>query len=96
MRRGAETDDTLLHKDNVKPHTNAATCDAIARLWFMVLPHPAYSPDLIPSNFHPFPKQKEDLRSQNYSSHEKVKAAALQWFWKKEKDLFYDGIKKPC
>lgn len=57
MRKGAETDDALLQKDNVRPHTNAATCDAIAHLGFTVLPHPAYCPDLIPSNFHLFSKQ---------------------------------------
>jgi len=55
MRKGAETDDILLQQDNARPLTNAATCDAIAHLWFIMLPHPANSPDLIPSNFHLFP-----------------------------------------
>lgn len=43
MRRGAETDDVLLQQVNARPHTNDATCDAIAHLGFMMLPHPAYS-----------------------------------------------------
>jgi hypothetical protein len=94
MRKGAEeTDDALLQKDNVRPHTNAPTCDAIAHLGLTFLPHPTYSPDLIPSNFDLLPKLKEDFRSQNFSSHEEVKVAARQWFWEKEKDLFYDRIK---
>jgi len=88
MRKGAETDDCLLQQDNARSLTNAATCDAIAHLGFMMLPHPANSPDLIPSNFHLFPKQKENLRGQNVSSHEEVKAAACQCLQEEEKDLF--------
>jgi len=60
------------------PHISAATTDAIACLGVTVLPHPAYSPDLTPSNFHPFPKPKEDLRGQNISSDVEVKAALCQ------------------
>jgi hypothetical protein len=42
-RNGAETDDILFQQDNARPHTGAAATDAIARLGFTVLPHPAYS-----------------------------------------------------
>jgi hypothetical protein len=52
-----------------------------------VLPHQAYSLDLGPSNFHLFPRLKEDLRGQNFSSDEEVKAAVCQWFREKEKDF---------
>jgi hypothetical protein len=31
-----------------------------------------------------FPKLKEDLRGQNFSSDEEVKAAVYQWVWEKE------------
>jgi len=47
--------ETLLQHDNAWPHTSAATRDAIQRLEFSVLPHPPYSPDLVPSDFHLFP-----------------------------------------
>ena len=45
----------------------AATRDAIQRLEFSVLPHPPYSPDLTPSDFHLFPKLKEHLKGQRFS-----------------------------
>ena len=54
--------ETLLQHDNARPHTSAATKDAIQRLDFSVLPHPPYSPDLAPSDFHLFPKLKEHLK----------------------------------
>jgi hypothetical protein len=63
-------------------------------LGLTVLQHPAYSPDFTPSNFHLFPKLKEDLRGQNFSCEEEVKAAVCQWFWEKEKDIFKDRIQK--
>jgi hypothetical protein len=56
-RKGAETGDVLLQQDKARPHTS----DAIAHLGFTVLPHSAYSPDLTLSDFHLFPKMKEDL-----------------------------------
>jgi hypothetical protein len=39
------------------------------------LPHPTYSLDLTPSDFHFFPKLKENLWGQNFSSFEEVTAA---------------------
>jgi histone-lysine N-methyltransferase SETMAR len=76
------------------PHTSAATTDAIARLGLTVLSHPVYSSDLAPSNFHLFPKLKDDLRGQNFSSAKEVKVAVRQWFREKEKDFLKNGIQK--
>jgi len=87
MRNGAEIDDILLQHDNTKPHTSAATTDATAHLGFTVLPHPAYSPDLGPRDFHLLPKLKEGLRGQNFSSDEEVSVAIHQWFREKEKQF---------
>jgi len=87
MRKAAENYDILLQYDNAKPHTSAATLDATAHLGFTVLPHPAYSPDLGPRDFHLFSTLKEDLRGQNVKSEEKVNTAVHQWFWEK-KNIF--------
>jgi len=49
---------------------------------------PCLQPGFAPSNFHLFPKLKEDLRGQNFSSDEEVKAAVCQWWWEIQKDYF--------
>ena len=55
MIKGAETDAVLLQHHNARQHTSATTT-AIVHLGYTVLPHPVYSPDLAPSDFHFFSK----------------------------------------
>jgi histone-lysine N-methyltransferase SETMAR len=45
----------ILQHDIATSHTSAPTREAIERLGFSLLPHPPYSPDLAPSDFHLFP-----------------------------------------
>jgi histone-lysine N-methyltransferase SETMAR len=56
--------------------------------------HPAYSPDLAPSDFHLFEPLKEALRGRRSSCDDDVKAAVHQWPRVQPKTFFADGIKK--
>jgi histone-lysine N-methyltransferase SETMAR len=58
----------LLHHDNARPHCRAQTQDATTSPKFTVVPHPPYSPDMAPSDFWLFPKLKETLKGQHFSS----------------------------
>jgi len=60
VERTGIRNETLLQQDNARPHTSAATRDAIQRLEFSVLSHPPYSPDLA-QRFPPVPKTKGTL-----------------------------------
>jgi transposase len=44
----------ILQHDNARPHTANMTKAAIQELDLEILPHPPYSPDLSPSDYHPF------------------------------------------
>jgi hypothetical protein len=56
--------------------------------------HPAYSPDLAPSDFHLFGPLKEALRGRRFPCDDDVKAAVHQWLRAQPKTFFADGIKK--
>jgi len=86
--------ETLLQHDNARPHTSAATRDAIQCLDFSVLPHPLYSPDLTPGDFHLFPKLKEHLKGQHFSCDEEVKSEVRKWFQKQSTNFFKDGFQR--
>jgi len=44
----------LNQHDSAHPHTSLRTQEAITKFGRTVLPHPPYSPDLAPSDFHLF------------------------------------------
>ncbi len=60
-RRGKCSRGVLLQHDNAPPHTSAKTMAAIGELGFTLIPPPAYSPDLAPSDYWLFPELKKSL-----------------------------------
>jgi len=93
-RRGRITRGTVLQQDNARPHTCNATMDVIRRLGFELLPHPAYSPDLAPSDYWLFPKMKEPLRGHRYGSLSALSSAISQWVRGTPTEFFAQGISK--
>jgi histone-lysine N-methyltransferase SETMAR len=59
-----------------------------------VFEHPAYSPDLAPSDFHLFPKLKEFLGGRGFKSDEEVKAAIKEWLNGLVAEVYDEGIQK--
>src|SRR5206468_3482045 len=70
----------ILHHDNARPHTAHATAPATAAKGWTVLPHPAYSPDLAPSDFHIFGPLKGYLRGHKFENDDAVQTEARAWF----------------
>ena len=50
-RRGKLSKGILLQQDNVRVHTCKIAMDAVERNEYELIPHPAYSPDLAPSDY---------------------------------------------
>jgi histone-lysine N-methyltransferase SETMAR len=44
----------LLQHDNARSYTSLKSWEAITKFGWTVLPHPLYSPELAPSDFHLF------------------------------------------
>ncbi len=65
----------FFHFDNAPAHTTDLTVQLIHQLGWTHLPHPAYSPDLAPSDFWLYARLKKNLRGIQYGSLDELKEA---------------------
>jgi histone-lysine N-methyltransferase SETMAR len=84
----------LLQQDNARPHTARRTIDVIAELKWELLPHPPYSPDLAPSDYHLFGELKKPLRGIHFDSLKAVQKAVNNWVSSTPEKFFENGLKK--
>ena len=82
----------LLQQDNAKVHTCKVAIDAVERHGYELIPHPAYLPDLAPSDFFLFPNLKKDIRGPHFRSDEEVVTAVEEWVNRKDPDFFSSGL----
>ena len=62
--------------------------DAVEQNGYELIPHPAYSPDLPPSDFFLFPNLKKDIRGLHFRSDVEVVTAAEERANGKDPDFF--------
>ena len=91
-RRGKLSKGVLLQQNNARVHTCKVAMDAVERNGYELLPHPAYSPDLAPSDFFVFPNLKNDIRGLHFRSDEEVVTAVEEWVNGKDPDFFSSGL----
>uniref|UniRef100_A0A8R1HZE0 Histone-lysine N-methyltransferase n=1 Tax=Caenorhabditis japonica TaxID=281687 RepID=A0A8R1HZE0_CAEJA len=79
----------LLH-DNARPHVAKATQATLQELIYDTVPHPPYSPDIAPSDYHLFRPLKIFLKEKRFAKYEDLKMAVFDFFdstsaafWKK-------------
>ena len=81
----------LLH-DNATPHTSVKTVEWLQKYNWEVLEHPAYSPDLAPSDYHLFGPLKRELSGKRFTTDSELKDAVLQFFSQRDEDFYRGGI----
>jgi len=74
-QRGLLSTGVLLQHDNARTHTARSTVATIQDLSFECLPHPPYSPDLTPSDFHVFGPLKEAMGGKSFRFNVEVQQA---------------------
>jgi histone-lysine N-methyltransferase SETMAR len=90
-KRPRRVDVNLLH-DNARPHVASATRRQLEQLGWTTVPHPAYSPDIAPSDYHLFRSLKNFLRSKTYSNFNDLKSD-LELFFESQTPAFWaEGI----
>ena len=93
-RRGRLTQVVLLLHDNARPHTAHFTINTILQLNWEVLEHPAYNPDLAPSDFRLFGPRKNALKGRRFATEDEGKEAVHDWLSRQPQTLFSNDIKK--
>jgi len=92
-RKRAQTSVSFL-QDNARPHVAARTTDTIQKLKWNALPHPPYSPDLAPSDYHLFGPLKVHLGGKGFHNLEEVIQTVQECLHGQPKDFFLNGIRK--
>lgn len=83
----------LLQHDNAPAHRARLTQEKIQELeGIEVLPHPAYSPDLAPSDYGLFRSMAHFLRGKRFDTFEEVETGCLEFFASKSKEWYKGQI----
>lgn len=93
-RRGKLSKTPLLLQDNASVHTAQIAVASAHNCGFQLLDHPAYSPDLAPSDFYLFPTIKRELRGKIFDSDDEVIDAVEDILGEKDEEFFKNGIYK--
>ena len=86
-------DKVIFQHDNARPHVAKVVKETLEALQWDVLPHPPYSPDLAPSDYHLFRSMTHGLTQQHFTSYEEVKNWVNFWIASKDEEFFRRGIR---
>jgi histone-lysine N-methyltransferase SETMAR len=81
----------LLH-DNARPHVAKKTRQKLEKFRWHVLPHPAYSPDLNPTDYHLFSELARHLKEKQFDDYEEVRVEVGNFFNALPAKFFEKGI----
>jgi len=80
--------------DKAPAHRALATQKKLACLGFQCLHHSPVSPELAPSDYHPFPVLKNLLKGRHFSSDAEVIAAEETWLDGQISEIFLKRLAK--
>jgi histone-lysine N-methyltransferase SETMAR len=91
-RRGKVSRGVLLLHDNASVHKSKVVQAVIRQSAFIELNHPAYSPDIAPSDYHLFSNLKKFLRGKNFNSDDEAITVVEDYLTDLHSDFFCKGI----
>ena len=81
----------LLH-DNARPHVARLTKEKLNQLKYEVLPHPPYSPDLSPTDYHFFPILDKFLKNKKALTRDAIMNVFEEFLRSRTPDFYFNGI----
>lgn len=91
-RRGMLTKGVRLLQDNAPVHNSHVAQMEARCCGFEILPHPPYSPDLAPSDFHLFPTMKSYLKGKHFPDDETLISEVTTWLLEQPVDFYKRGV----
>uniref|UniRef100_A0A5S6R0H3 Tc1-like transposase DDE domain-containing protein n=1 Tax=Trichuris muris TaxID=70415 RepID=A0A5S6R0H3_TRIMR len=82
----------ILLQDNARPQTSLKTRQKLNELGVEVLPHPGYSPDLSPTDYHVFRALNAYLHQKVYTEHRDLENDIAQFFESRTQEFYRIGI----
>lgn len=82
----------VFHHDNARPHTSLVTRNKLLALGWDLLPHPPYSPDLAPSDYHLFRSLQNSLGGKRFENEQGVREHLDHFFANKPQTFYEHGI----
>ena len=92
--RLADRNNIVFHQDNARPHISMLTRQKLLELGWDVLPHPPYSPDIAPSDFHLFRSLQNFLNGKILENFADLKNHLDKFFNNKDQKFWQEGIMK--
>ncbi|UYV62912.1 hypothetical protein LAZ67_2002436 [Cordylochernes scorpioides] len=86
-------DKVIYQHDNARRHVAKVVKETLEALQWDVLPHPLYSPDIAPSDYHLFRSMTHGLAEQHFTSYEEAKNWVNVWIASKDEEFFRHGIR---
>ena len=81
----------FLH-DNARPHVAKSTRQKLLSIGWITIPHPPYSPDLTPTDYHLYRSLSNYLREKKFNDESQIKMDLLNFFDQKAQDFCGSGI----
>ncbi len=95
-RRGKVSHGVLLLHDNAPVHKCNIVQATIRHAGFVELNHPAYSPDISPSDYYLFSNLKKFLRGKNFCSDDEAIQTVEDYLHDLDFEFFSEGIQSLC
>ncbi len=92
MRQNIDTRMIKFLHDNARPHVSKITLERIEELDWEVLPHPPYSPDIAPSDYHLFRSMEHLLREKIFQNLDEINNWVANFFKSQPAEFFEKGV----
>ena len=84
----------IFHDDNARPHRSQPVKNYVKNVGWESLPHPPYSPDLAPSDYHLFRSMQNALAGIRFTSVDGITNWVDSFLAANMAQFFWDGIHK--